>query len=166
MSRFTRLVISLLLLTSSALSESFEQDGVKEGNIKISASLYTQQPNEGDDSVNLNAQVGYFMNGNIETLIGLDIRTRKDDEFDYTISPGVNYYFYKTPFITPFIGSRFYYWNTSFEYQKEEKGVSFYIGTHLFLSENIAISPEFGIDFINFESKKGTYFDTYLTYFF
>ena len=156
---------TLVLLTSFGFAQTFEQNGVKDGNIKLSASLYTQQPTDGDDNVNFNGQVGYFLNDNIEVLLGLNAETRQEEIY-YTLSPGVNYYFYKTPIFTPYIGGQFYYWNTSFEYIKEEKGSTLYLGTHAFISENIAISPEFGTNFVDFESNQGTYFNTFLTYFF
>jgi hypothetical protein len=164
---FAKIILMLPLLTSLGLSQSFEQDGVKEGNIKISASLYTQQPRGDEENhINFNSQIGYFINSNIETIIGLETVSRKDNEFDYTLSPGINYYFYKTPLVTPYIGAKFYYWNSSFEYIREERGATLYIGTHLFLNENIAVTPEFGVNYIDFESNKGTYFNTFLTYFF
>jgi len=161
-----KVTLILPLLTSFGLSQSFEQAGVKEGNVKVSASLYTQQPKDEDNNINFNAQIGYFFTDKIETIIGIETISRNSDEFDYTLSPGLNYYFYKTPLVTPFIGAKFYYWNSSFEYIKEERGVTLYIGTHLFLNENVAVTPEFGVNYIDFESNKGTYFNTFLTYFF
>ena len=160
-------MITLVLLTSFGFAQTFEQNGVKDGNIKLSASLYSQQPtdNDDDDTINFNSQVGYFLNDNIEILLGLNTEV-KQKEIYYTLSPGVNYYFYKTLIFTPYVGAQLYYQNTSFEYIKEKIGSTLYVGTHVFITENIAITPEFGTNFIDFKSNKSTYFNTFLTYFF
>jgi hypothetical protein len=155
------LILSLLSLTSNA----FEQNGVKDGNMKISASLYTTQAKDDFNTMNLNSQTGYFYGNNIEILIGLEINV-KQKEFYYTLLPGINYYFLKKPIVTPYIGTQMYYNNTSNEYIQEEKGYRFYLGTHLFISEDIAVTPELGAIYEDFNREKGTYFNTFLTYFF
>jgi len=159
------LLLSLLSFSSSA--QTFEQNGVKDGNIRLSVSLYTEQPEDEPNSANFDALVGYFVSSDIETMISVGLEKMKGaDEFYYRLTPGVNYYFYKAPIFTPYIGARLYYWNSSYEYIKEKKGSSLCIGSHLFVNENVAITPEFGVDFIDFDTNDGTYFSTSLTYFF
>jgi len=159
-------ILSIFLLLNSFLSsKNVEKNGVKDGNMKISATLYSNQEREGYDTVNLNAQLGYFYNEEIELLIGFQIDVQQNELY-YTLSPGVNYYFYNQPRITPYIGGQFFYKNTSNEYVKEKKGHTFYLGTHLFVSENVAITPETGIRYFNFHTQKGTYINTFLSYFF
>ncbi len=155
------LILSIIIVSSNA----FEQNGVKNGNMKVSASLYSNQDKDKYDTMNFNSQVGYFFNNSIEVLVGLQVDVQQN-EFYYTLSPGVNYYFYKTPIMTPYIGGQIFYKNTSNEYVREKKGNTFYIGTHLFVSEDIAVTPEFGVRYLDFETDKGTYFNTFLTYFF
>jgi hypothetical protein len=164
-----KMVIVLSILSSFTLSKSFEQNGVKDGNMRVSTNFYFEQPKDEDDSnsANLNTQIGYFMNNRVEVMFSLGLEKMKGaDEFYYRLTPGINYYFYKTPIITPYFGARLYYWNSSYEYIVEEKGSSLCIGSHLFISEDVAISPEFGIDFVDFNSNDGTYLSTALTYFF
>ena len=45
-------------------------------------------------------------------------------------------------------------------------GSKFYVGAHQFLSENFAITPEAGAQFIDFTDYTETYLNVYLTYFF
>jgi hypothetical protein len=168
---FLKLVIKLTILlplfTSFALSQSFEQNGVKDGNVRLSMSLYSEQPQDESNSADFDIQSGYFINDNIEILFRLGLeKMRGADEFYYRLTPGLNYYFYNTPIFTPYVGARVYYWNSSYEYIQEKKGSSLSIGSHFFVNENVAISPELGIDFIDFESKDATYFSTSLSYFF
>ncbi len=163
---FTKVLqITLLLSIVVFNSEAFEQNGVKAGNIKISASLYSNQDKDKYNTMDFNSQLGYFYNSNIEFLVGLQIETQQGEIY-YTLSPGLNFYFFKTPIVTPYVGGQVFYKNTSNEYIREKKGDAIYIGTHLFISENIAISPEFGARYLEFETEKGTYFNTFLTYFF
>jgi hypothetical protein len=163
---FKKMGRAILILSISTLNlYPFEQNGVKDGNIKISASLYSNQEEDKYDTMNFNSQVGYFYNSSVEFLVGLQIDIQQNELY-YTLSPGINYYFYKTPIITPYIGGQIFYKNTSNEYIREKKGNTFYLGTHLFVSEDIAVTPEFGVRYLEFETKKGTYFNTFLTYFF
>ncbi len=162
---FHKIIVILALLSTLGFSASFEQNGVKEGNIKFSAALYSTQSSDEFDTFGFNTQLGYLVTDRVEILLGLDIDTQRE-EFYYTLSPGISYYFYKTPITTSYVGLKLYYWNTSNEYIKEQKGNTFYLGTDVFISENIAITPEVGVNYLNFETKKSTYFNTFLTYFF
>ena len=155
-----------LLFNSYAFSERFEQNGVKDGNIRLSLGFYSEQ-NDKDkpDTYNLETQVGYFVNDNIEAYFGINTATKNKDT-TFVLSPGINYYFYKTPIFTPYIGFQYYYQNTTNEYVEAQEGNTFYLGTHIFLNENVALSPEFGVNYIDFKEKKNTYFNTFLSYFF
>ena len=155
------LILYLLTLNLSA----FEQNGVKSGNMKISATLSSNQDNDDYNTADFYSQIGYFYNKNIEVLIGLQLE-EKQKEIYYTPSIGANYYFYNSPIITPYIGGQIFYKNTTNEYIREKKGDKFYIGTHLFISEDVAITPEYGVIYLDFNTEKGTYFNTFLTYFF
>ena len=163
--KFIQIFFIFTFLTSIGLSASFEQNGVNEGNVKLSAALYSTQSSDEFDTFGLTTQLGYFLTDRIEILIGLDIDVERDEIY-YTLAPGISYYFYKTLITSSYIGAKVYYWNTSNEYIEEEKGNTFYLGTDLFISENVAITPEIGVNYLDFKTKKGTYFNTYLTYFF
>ena len=154
-----------LLAIIATYGNTFEQNGVKDGNTRVSASLYSNQNRDEYDTINFNAQLGYFATNRIEVLIGVDTITQQDNTY-FTLSPGVNYYFYNTPIVTSYIGTQYYYWNTTNEYIKEKDGMTFYVGTHIFLSENVAVTPEFGSIYLDFDNNKGTYFNTFLSYFF
>ena len=162
---FIKIYSMVALITSFGVGASFEQNGVKEGNVKFSAALYSTQSSDEFDTFGFNTQLGYLVTDRVEILLGLDIDTQRE-EFYYTLSPGISYYFYKTPITTSYVGMKLYYWNTSNEYIKEEKGNTFYLGTDVFISENVAITPEVGVNYLDFKSKESTYFNTFLTYFF
>jgi len=154
-----------LLAIIASYGNAFEQNGVKNGNTRVSASLYSSQDIDEYNTINFNAQLGYFATNKIEALIGLDTITQQNNTY-FTISPGLNYYFYNRPIITSYIGTQYYYWNTTNEYIREKDGIKFYVGTHIFLSENVAVTPEFGSIYLDFDKNKGTYFNTFLSYFF
>ena len=162
---FIKVAIVSTLISTFAFGASFEQNGVADGNVKFSAALYSTQNSDEYDTLGFNTQLGYFFTDRLEVLLGLDIDTQRNEIY-YTLAPGVSYYFYKTAITTSYLGAKLYYWNTSNEYVMEEKGNTFYLGTDFFISENVAITPEVGINFLDFDEKKGTYFNTFLTYFF
>ncbi|HHB93631.1 MAG TPA: hypothetical protein ENK88_00605 [Campylobacterales bacterium] len=156
--------LSLLAIITN-YTNAFEQNGVKDGNTRVSVSLYSNQNKDEYNTINFNAQLAYFATNKIETLVGIDTITQQDNTY-FTISPGVNYYFYNRPIITSYIGTQYYYLNSTNEYIKSKDGIKFYVGTHIFLSENVAVTPEFGSIYLNFDKNKGTYFNTFLSYFF
>jgi len=158
--------ILLILLTIPSFSKNIEENGVKNGNIQLSAGLFTEQgKKDSANTINLDIKSGYFLSNNIEIILGLKTIT-KNKETTFTLSPGFNYYFYQTPIFTPYIGFQYYYQNTTNEYISSKEGDSFYMGTHLFLSEDIALTPEFGVNYLDFKEKQNTYFNTSLSYFF
>jgi len=160
---FLRKVIILFIIVVNTYG--FEQNGVKDGNMKISISLISEQDDNKYNTMDFYSQFGYFYKDNIEFIFGLQLEVFREELY-FTLSPGFNYYFYNMPIFTPYIGGQFFYKNTTYEYIREKKGDKFYMGGHLFISENIALTPEFGITYYDFDEKKGTYFNTLLTYFF
>jgi len=156
----------LLLFSFPVLTQAFENNGVKEGNMRLSMGFFSEyNDDEHDDSYNLDTKIGYFINKDSEIYFGINIITElKDTKF--VLSPGINYYFYQTPLLTPYIGIQYYYQNTTNKYIKAKEGSTLYIGTHFFLNENVALTPEFGINYVHFPKQKNTYFNTSLSYFF
>jgi len=161
---------SALLLTATttlinAGSPTFEQNGVKEGNNKLSIGLYTSVPDEGDESISLNAQYGHFFSDDVEGI--LDVYTKiQDGETLYMLSPGANYYFAKTPTLTPYVGAQVYYFDGTYDGMDSTTGHKMYVGAHKFLNENAAITPELGTRFFEFTEYTETYLNIYLSYFF
>jgi len=155
-----------LLFSFSTLVQAFENNGVKDGNIRFSMGFFSEYNNkESDDNYNLDTQIGYFINNDFEIYFGVNVATQlKDTKF--VLSPGINYYFYQSPLLTPYIGMQYYYQNTTNAFIKAQEGSTIYIGTHFFLNENVAVTPEFGINYINFTEQKNRYFNTSLSYFF
>jgi hypothetical protein len=155
-----------LLFSFSSLAQAFENNGVKDGNIRFSMGFFSEYNDEKNhDSYDLDTQMGYFINNNFEIYFGINVGTQvKHTKF--VLSPGINYYFYQTPVLTPYIGIQYYYQNTTNEFIKAQEGNTLYIGTHFFLNENVAVTPEFGINYMNFTEQKNTYFNTSLSYFF
>jgi hypothetical protein len=161
-----KIAFPLFLLTTHSFAVQFEQNGVKDGNIKLSLGLYsTHNDKENADNYTLDTQVGYFVNDSLELYLGLKTDTANDDTM-FVLSPGINYYFYKTPTVTPYIGFQYYYQNTTNEFIEALEGNTLYIGTHVFLNENVAVTPEFGINYMDFTEQQNTYFNTFLSYFF
>jgi hypothetical protein len=155
--------IILYLFTSNLVA--FEQNGVKRGNTRVSAGLVSNQPKDKYNDMELHSEIGYFYNEKLEFVFGLQLQVQQEELY-YTPSIGANYYFYNTPIFTPYVGGQIFYKNTSNEYIREKKGSKYYIGGHFFISENISITPEFGSIYKDFNIEKGTYFNTFLTYFF
>ena len=161
-----KITFMCFILSSNLFSAQFEQNGVKDGNIKLSFGLYsTHNDKEKANTYTLDTQVGYFLNDSLELYLGLKTDTANDETM-FVLSPGVNYYFYSTPIVTPYIGFQYYYQNTTNEFIEALEGNTLYIGTHVFLNENVAVTPEFGINYMNFTEQQNTYFNTYLSYFF
>ncbi len=167
MNRFKyRVALLLILLNVHLFAVTFEQNGVKDGNVKFSFNLISTQNNKDDENTNIiNTKIGYFFSDNLEIYLGADIDTIYNDT-RFTLSPGVSYYFYKTPILTPYIGLQYYYKNTTNEYLKAQEGNTYYLGTHVFLNENVALTPEFGVNYLDFKEQQNTYFTTSLSYFF
>ena len=161
-----KIALFVILLNVHLSAVTFEQNGVKDGNILLSLNLVsTQNDKDADDTYIINTKVGYFFSDNLEIYLGVNTNTNYTDT-RFVLSPGVSYYFYKTPILTPYIGFQYYYQNTTNEYIKAQEGNTYYLGTHVFLNENVALTPEFGVNYLEFKEQKNTYFTTSLSYFF
>jgi len=168
MKTLTKTLTSLMLLTvsTSILSAStFEQNGIKEGNNRISAGIYTSVPDEGDASVTIYGELGHFLTDDIELALATTVMSSKGDTF-YYIKPGANYYFLKTPTLTPYAGGHIYYFDSTADNSESTYGNNYHIGAHKFFSENFALTGEAGLDFFEFTDYLQTYTNIYLTYFF
>ncbi len=96
--------------------------------------------------------------------VGMKLEMFKGD-LSYTLSPGFNIYLYNAPTFTPYIGGQLFY-RGSVGYGDDEVGDKLYAGSHIFISENVAITPELGVTYDNFNERGESYFNTFLTCFF
>jgi len=160
------IVIILLVSIMNFAQATFEQDGVKEGNSRFSISLYSEKHADANYMKGkVNLLYSKFLSDDIETFIhALDNLT--DNIHTYKLDAGLSYYFLKRPTLTPYIGLEMGLSGDSTNGIKLFNEQSFYIGTHKFFSENIALTPELGIEFIDFKIHSETYFNLYFTYFF
>ena len=156
-------VVMLSALSSTA--SAFEQNGIKEGNNRVSASARLSVPDEGDKSITLLGQYGYFLSDDVELMLDLFSSTSGSDTF-YLLGFGANYYFAKTPTLTPYVGAQYYNSGMTGNSDLSANGDKIYVGAHQFLSENFAITPEGGAQFVDFTDYTETYLNVYLTYFF
>jgi outer membrane protein W len=169
-----RVVASILILGAISEASIFEQNGVKEGNNRVSIGLTSIIDNDdgSDESGTLYGQYGRFVTDNIEVSSYIFTSLNSGD-VDYQIAIGANYYFLKTATLTPYLGAQYYYTDSTRDIKVNGKEVDFssngnniHIGAHKFFSENFAISPEVGSRFIDFTDYTNTYANIYLTYFF
>ncbi len=158
------ILLSVLIFSTLSIASSFEQNGVKEGNNKISIGLYGILPDEGDGSITLYGQAGHFFTDNLEGLLDIYTVTSNGDTV-YYIAPGVNFYFAKTPVLTPYVGTQIYHFGTTAD-DTTSYGGRVYLGTNYFLNENAAITPEVGSEFFELDEYLQSYLKIYLSYFF
>ncbi len=159
-------VASLLMLgTLTTTVSAFEENGIKEGNDKISVGVYTSIPKKGDTGVNIYGGLGHFLTNDIELVFDTTVSTR-DGDTSYSLRPGGNYYFMKTPTLTPYIGANIYYYNSTSDYEDSSYGTNYHIGAHQFFSEKAALTLEVGMDFSELTDYVQSYSNVYLTYFF
>jgi len=158
-------VASLLLFGSLATASTFEQSGVKEGNNKISVGIYNTIPDEGDASATIYGGIGHFLTDDIELMFDTMISTSNGDTF-YYLKPGANYYFLKTPTLTPYVGGNIYYFDSTVDNADSSYGNNYHVGAHKFFSENAALTLEVGMDFFELTDYLQSYSNLYLTYFF
>jgi hypothetical protein len=190
-------VATILILGTITQISAFEQNGVKEGNSRVSIGLTSIVDNDdgSDGSGTFYGQYGKFITDNIEIASyifanlsdggqqsGENLYYNVDRGIDYQIAIGLNYYFLKTVTLTPYIGIQYYHTDStrdSYKYQKNgdyymgghkvdytSDGDRCYLGLHKFFSENLAVTPEAGMRFVDFTDYMNTYFNIYLTYFF
>ena len=165
MKNLKKTLVFLLILSSLSTASTFEQNGVKEGNNRISASARFTVPDKGDKSLQLLGQYGRFLTDDVEVMVDLFSSTVDSDTF-YLLGLGANYYFAKTPTLTPYVGVQYYRSGLTGNSNLTANGTRAYVGTHQFLSENFAVTPEAGALFFDFSEYSQSYVNVYLTYFF
>jgi hypothetical protein len=180
MKTLQKALTSLLILSSLSTAGTFEQNGVKEGNNRVSASARLSFPDGKDPTVQLLGQYGRFLTDDIEIMLDVFTNTAEytpkktiavpnptsSTETSYLVGVGANYYFLKTPTFTPYIGGTYYYSDFTADGDFSANGLKLNIGAHKFLTENFAITPEAGSNFFDFTDYYQSYLNVYLTYFF
>jgi len=159
------ILTTVTVLASLTSANTFEQNGVKEGNNKISIGLYTTVPDVGDTSMTLYGGIGHFFTDDVEVVLDTLINVRNSETL-YYLKPGVNYYFMKTPTLTPYVGTNVYYFDSTEDNSDSSYGNNYHIGGHQFFSENASITAEIGMDYFEFTEYMQSYSNIYLTYFF
>jgi len=169
---------SMLIFSALSTADTFEQNGVKEGNNRISINLTSALHNDSgaDASGYVYGQYGKFLTNDIEvffdtflskgTLKGTDGIDKSS--VTYMLGAGANYYFLKSPTLTPYVGTQIFYSDaiTDAKGEFDIKGSKHYLAAHKFLNENTSITVETGIRIYDFKDYKQTYWDIYLSYFF
>jgi hypothetical protein len=158
-------IFLLLLFGTFSWSNTFEQNGVKEGNDRVSIGLYTTIPDGGDGTATFYGTYGYFLNDDVELSLASTVMTSKGNTI-YYIKPGGNYYFLKTPTLTPYVGGSLYYYDSTKKNTDSDYGTELHVGAHKFFSENMAVTGEAGSSFFEFDDYLQSYVNLYLTYFF
>jgi hypothetical protein len=172
-------LVSLLMLSTLSTAGTFEQNGVKEGNDRVSITLLTAMDDDEKLNVTFEGRYGRFITDDIELLLTANsyMRESLNNLKLSTIGVGGNYYFAKTPTLTPYIGATAYYYifgvDVTDETTKETKyvddslnGGEAHIGLHYFLTENMSVTPVIGSQFVDFTDYTQSYANIYLTYFF
>ena len=172
-------VAALLILGTVAQASTFEQNGVKEGNDRVSVTLLTGIDKDEKTNITLETRYGHFITNNIEFLLTANSYLRESfHNIQLSIvGAGANYYFAKTPILTPYIGATVYYYHFGADLkdkntQKTEyvddslNGGEVHIGLHYFLNENTSVTPVIGSHFVDFTDYTQSYANIYLTYFF
>jgi len=166
MKSLKRTLISLLIFgTVLTYGASFEQNGVKKGNSRVSVGLYYTTPDEGDDSATFYGTYGFFYSDNLELALDGIVTASSGDAF-YWIKPGFNYYFLKNPTLTPYLGASIYYFDSTIDDSDSDYGGNIHAGAHQFFNENMALTGEVGSDFYEFDEYLQSYMRISLTYFF
>jgi hypothetical protein len=163
------IMIIITLISTTLYPNSFEQNGVKEGNSRLSIGIYGEKEykdNESELNIKLEGSYGKFITDNSEIL--LKVRDTTDLNYHkYKIDTAYSFYFSKHPIFTPYIGVELGIsgdTQTSNDKIFNEQGL--FIGFHQFFTENISLTPEVGIEFTNFNEMTENYFSLYLSYFF
>jgi len=173
------LILILIIGVNLSYGSTFEQNGVKEGNERVSITLLTGVDNNAKSNITLEARYGHFITENIELLFTANtyiIESLNNIQL-YTMGVGTNIYFAKSPILTPYIGSTVFHYifgkdvenpNTHKKRFKDASlnGIDIHTGLHYFLNENTSITPVMGAQFLDFEDYSQSYLNLYITYFF
>ena len=163
-------IITLFSLVSTLLySNSFEQNGVAQGNSRLSIGLYGEKEykdNKSELSIKVEANYGKFLSDNSEILLKVRDTTNLDYH-KYKLDVAYSFYFFKQPTLTSYIGTELgISGNTEINKDKVLNEQGLYLGVHHFFTPSIALTPEVGIEFTNFNEMSENYFSLYLSYFF
>jgi len=162
-------IILIIFLSNILYSYTIEQNGVKEGNSRLSIGLYGEKhytQNKSGLDIKFDGTYGRFLSDNSEIL--LKVRDSTDLTYHiYKIDAGYSYYFFKSPIFAPYVGFELgISGNTRVDSSKTTNEEGLYIGVHNFFTENIALTPEIGVEFTNLNKTTESYLNIYLTYFF
>ncbi len=162
-------IICIILFLSTILySNSFEQNGVKEGNSRVSVGLYGErhylQSSENLD-IKVNATYGKFLSDSFEISLKLKDSTDFKNHI-YKIDSGYNFYLFKELTYTPYIGFELGISGNTRVNSKTINEEGIYLGIHNFFSENIALTNEIGFELTDLKKATETYYNIYITYFF
>ena len=164
-----KIIIVSTLLSTILYSNSFEQNGVAQGNSRLSIGLYGEKEykdNKSELNIKIEGNYGKFISDNSEVLLKIRDTTNLDYH-NYKLDIAYSFYFLKQPKLTPYVGVELgIAGNTEINADKvfNEQGV--YYGVHYFFTKNLALTPEAGIEFTNFNEMSENYFSLYLSYFF
>ena len=164
-----KIIIIISLLTTILYSKAFEQNGVKEGNSRLSIGLYGEKEyknNKSELNIKIEGNYGNFISDNSEIL--LKVRDTTNLSYHkYKLDTAYSFYFLKQPTLTPYLGVELgISGDTQISEDKIFNEQGFYFGLHQFFTENISLTPEMGIEFTNFNEMTENYFSLYLSYFF
>ena len=163
-------IITLFALFSTFLySNTFEQNGVVQGNSRLSIGFYGEKEykdNKSELSIKIEGNYGRFISNNSEILLKVRDTTNLDYH-NYKLDIAYSFYFLKQPTLTPYIGTELgISGNTEINEDRVLNEQGLYFGFHKFFTEHIALTPEVGIEFTNFNEMSENYFSLYLSYFF
>ncbi len=161
-----RLIVILMFVIITCFANTFEKNGIKKGNSRISIGLLQEKNiiQSKESIIKLDFTYGKFLTDKNE--ISLQIHDSTDfRNHSYKIDVSYNYYFFKNPTFTPYVGFETGVTGDTFNDKlNNEYGIS--IGVHKFFTENLAVTIETGIDFIDIKSLSEQYTNINLTYFF
>ena len=160
-------IILILFLSNILYPYTIEQNGVKEGKSRLSIGLYGEEhytKSKSSLDIKFDGTYGRFISDSSEIL--LKVRDATDLDYHlYKIDAGYSYYFLKKLVFAPYVGFELgISGDTKVKKTENEQGL--YIGVHNFLTEDISVTPEIGIEFTDFNTKTESYLNIYLTYFF
>ena len=164
----TKIIIISTLFLNILYSSSFEQNGVKEGNSRVSIGLYGEKHYSQDKTgldIKFDGSYGRFISNSSEVLLKIKDSTDLKEHL-YKIDAGYSFYFFKHLLFAPYIGLELGISGNTRLSSKTTNEEGLYMGVHSFLTENIAITPEVGMEYSDFKTPSESYLNIYLTYFF
>jgi len=164
----SKIVVISVLFLNILYSSSFEQNGVKEGNSRVSIGIYGERHYSQDKSgldIKFDGSYGRFISNSSEVLLKIKDSTDLKEHL-YKIDAGYSFYFFKHLLFAPYIGLELGISGNTRLSSKTTNEEGIYIGVHNFLTESIALTPEIGMEYSDFKTPSESYLNIYLTYFF